>query len=294
MEKLLQWAVNNSDQEELKKNAEAIRKGEVPVDRSKFDPKIIESILGKDDATRMQEALKCITDPEDTIENKEIALDNFELLIEHIDNAKNIENMKMWPTIISLYNAPEPEIRKGALWISGTAVQNNPAAQKAYLANGGLEPLVNLLKNDQNTEVKAKALYAISGLLKHCPSAVEAFELQGGFKLLGDLLKESDNPNMVRKIVFLLNSLMIDNAKVAKLLLEGNLLQELDVVLVKYTKSENQDEDMIEKTLRTLHTLVTQTCTSVSPEMKQHVEEARSTFGQENLGLAAEEWTQLA
>lgn len=62
-----------------------------------------------------------------------------------------------------------------------------------YLANGGLEPLVNLLKNDQDKEVKAKALYAISGLLKHCPSAVEAFELQGGFKLLGDLLKETDS-----------------------------------------------------------------------------------------------------
>lgn len=100
MEKLLQWAVNNSDQEELKKNAEAIRRGEVPVDRSKFDPKVIESILGKDDATRMQgmhsalliyiylgdclaillDALKCITDPNDTLENKEIALDNFELV----------------------------------------------------------------------------------------------------------------------------------------------------------------------------------------------------------------------
>lgn len=53
--------------------------------------------------------------------------------------------------------------------------------------------------------------------------------------------------NMVRKIVFLLNSLMIDNAKVAKLLLDGNLLQELDITLVKYTKSEAQDEDMIEK-----------------------------------------------
>ena len=54
MEKLLQWAVNNSDQDALKKQAEAIRKGEAKADPSKFDPAMIEAILGKDDATRMK------------------------------------------------------------------------------------------------------------------------------------------------------------------------------------------------------------------------------------------------
>lgn len=54
MEKLLQWAVNNSDQDALKKQAEAIRKGETKADPSKFDPAMIEAILGKDDATRMK------------------------------------------------------------------------------------------------------------------------------------------------------------------------------------------------------------------------------------------------
>lgn len=54
MEKLLQWAVNNSNQEELKRQAEAIRRGELKADQSKFDPAVIEAILGKDDATRMK------------------------------------------------------------------------------------------------------------------------------------------------------------------------------------------------------------------------------------------------
>jgi hypothetical protein len=54
MEKLLQWAINNTDQDQLRKDAEAIKRGEIQPDLSKFDPKIIEAILGKDDATRMK------------------------------------------------------------------------------------------------------------------------------------------------------------------------------------------------------------------------------------------------
>lgn len=54
MEKLLQWAIENTDQEQLKKDAEAIKKGEMQADPSKYDPKVIEAILGKDDATRMK------------------------------------------------------------------------------------------------------------------------------------------------------------------------------------------------------------------------------------------------
>lgn len=54
MEKLLQWAVNNSNQEALREQAEAIRRGEARPEPKKFDPELIEAILGKDDATRMR------------------------------------------------------------------------------------------------------------------------------------------------------------------------------------------------------------------------------------------------
>lgn len=60
-----------------------------------------------------------------------IALDNLELLIEGIDNARNIENMKLWPAVIKQLEAKDAEVRKGTAWVCGTAVQNNPEAQKA-------------------------------------------------------------------------------------------------------------------------------------------------------------------
>jgi hsp70-interacting protein len=39
--------------------------------------------------------------------------------------------MKMWEAIIKLLDSPEEDIQVNALWIMGTAVQNNPKAQEA-------------------------------------------------------------------------------------------------------------------------------------------------------------------
>lgn len=58
MEKLLQWAVNNSDNNSLAEQAAAIRRGEALPDPKRYDPKVLEAILGKDDATRMKGILK--------------------------------------------------------------------------------------------------------------------------------------------------------------------------------------------------------------------------------------------
>lgn len=60
MEKLLQWAVDNSNKNSLSEQAEAIRKGEAKIDPSKYDPRILEAILGPDDATRMKGTSKYI------------------------------------------------------------------------------------------------------------------------------------------------------------------------------------------------------------------------------------------
>jgi hypothetical protein len=54
MEKLLQWAVNHTDQNALAEQAAAIRRGEALPDPKRYDPKVLEAILGKDDATRMK------------------------------------------------------------------------------------------------------------------------------------------------------------------------------------------------------------------------------------------------
>ncbi|KAG0170228.1 hsp70 nucleotide exchange factor fes1 [Apophysomyces sp. BC1034] len=292
MEKLLQWAVDNSDTGELQRTAEAIRRGEQVPDPTRYNPAVLEAILGKDDATRMKEAVQCIVDPEDSVENKEIALDNFELLVEGIDNAKNIENMKLWPDLISQLTAKEAAVRKGVAWVCGTAVQNNPDAQKALLRNNGLEPLVTLLKQEENKEVRAKVQYAISGFLKHFPEGVEAFKKLDGFRVLADIIKNADDTPILRKVVFTFNSLMLENSTLASDLIEMGILEDLQAVIIKYTQQE-EDEDMVEKALRTLHTLVTQTKTTVPEQLKKYIVEARDKYGADNLGLDRPEWDDL-
>jgi hypothetical protein len=39
--------------------------------------------------------------------------------------------LKMWPRLLAFFDAPEEELRVGALWIAGTSVQNNPKAKVA-------------------------------------------------------------------------------------------------------------------------------------------------------------------
>ncbi|KAG2211031.1 hypothetical protein INT46_010938 [Mucor plumbeus] len=292
MEKLLQWAVNNSDNNSLAEQAAAIRRGEAVPDPKRYDPKVLEAILGKDDATRMKDAVACISDPEDTIQNKEIALDNLELLIEGIDNARNIENMKLWPAIIKQLDHEAPEIRKGTAWVCGTAVQNNPEAQKAFLENQGLEPLVKLL-NDEDKSVRNKAQYAVSGFLKHHQAGVEAFDKLNGFKSLHDILKNCQDANMLRKVVFLYNSLVFDDSiGLTERLVEDGTLEDLQKVLVKYTKEE-EDEDMVEKALRTIHTIITKSKITPSSELKEQCKAAQEKYGAEYLGLTDSEWKDL-
>lgn len=69
-------------------------------------------------------------------------------LIEQIDNANStftwsqkqtqikecrtdITSMNMWEPLIKLLESPSEAIKVNALWVLGTAVQNNPKAQEA-------------------------------------------------------------------------------------------------------------------------------------------------------------------
>ncbi|CAO3661106.1 unnamed protein product [Umbelopsis vinacea] len=238
----------------------------------------------------MKEAVECVSDPKDTVENKVIALDNLEMLIEGIDNAMNLENMKLWPAIIAQLNNENVEIRKGTAWVCGTAVQNNPKAQQAFLDNNGLEPMLNLLRNPaEDKEVRAKAQYALSGSIKHFPAAIDQFREKGGFDVLADIVKKPEDSSTLRKTIFLYNTLMLENPTVAKLLVSQGIHDALANVLSKAI--EEEDEDLAEKTLRAACTLIEQTSIFVPPKFASEAIRARDKFGADNLGLSTEEWT---
>ncbi|KAL1894151.1 hsp70 nucleotide exchange factor fes1 [Ceratocystis pirilliformis] len=151
---LLKWSIENSGPE-------------IPADkRTQLTPDIIASLMGgPSDAELMKAAIELVTsnDPEITVESKVTALDNFEQLIESLDNANNMANLGLWSPLLTILKSPEPELRRMAAWCVGTAVQNNASSQERMLACGGIPPLVEMaLKEDEEKNVRKKAVYALS------------------------------------------------------------------------------------------------------------------------------------
>ncbi|CAB4396649.1 unnamed protein product [Rhizophagus irregularis] len=246
MEQLLRWSIENSDPS----GGSPQPPPQDDPEKKKIDPEIINAILGKSDATRIREAVEVISNPNETLENKEIAFDNLELLVEQIDNAIDIENMGLWPKILSFISFSETSLRKHAVWVCGTAIQNNIRAQKAFAEKGGIKLILDLLKNpNEDNEIKSKALYAISGAIKHYPPGLEQFDQEKGYETLLSLLQTSSDLTILRKSIFLFNTLLLqDPIKVATRIEEKGLSRQL----VKLLETYGDDEDLADKILRTL------------------------------------------
>ncbi|KAI0324503.1 Fes1-domain-containing protein [Cubamyces sp. BRFM 1775] len=223
MESLLRWSIANSDPRDANQPP--------PQPRSDLDPSIIDMILGKPDSELMKEALAVAVDESKDEDDRLQALDNFEMLIEQIDNANSepfrssledgicdtdgvcvdMEKLKMWEPLHALLtnSSSSEEIQRQVLWILGTAVQNNPAAQHSYLSLSPLSTLLSFLSpSSRSGKTRAKAVYALSGLLKHNAAAVNEMAHAGGWDILRDALEDSDI-SVRRKVAFLLNSLLV-------------------------------------------------------------------------------------
>ncbi|KAJ7271099.1 armadillo-type protein [Mycena rebaudengoi] len=203
MESLLRWGIENTSPND----------GPPPAPRQDLDPAIIDIILGKSDAELMKEDMAVAVDETQSESARIHALDHLEMLIEQIDNANNIEKLKLWdPLQRLLINAPTPAIQMQVLWVIGTALQNNPAAQDAYFVHNPLPVLTRFLvpSPSSTTQIRSKVIYALSGLLKHNATAVATLSRPDvdGWTHLREALQDPDLA-VRRKCIFLLNSLLV-------------------------------------------------------------------------------------
>ncbi|KAL4402514.1 Hsp70 nucleotide exchange factor Fes1 [Malassezia pachydermatis] len=208
-DELLKWGLRNAPVSEDGSSSVAQVAADVAAGRRPdlADPGLYDAIMGKSEAQMMQEELSVAVDTTRTVEDRCTALDNFEMLIEQVDNANNMESMRMWPAVIALLRAAEPEIQMAAAWIVGTAVQNNDKAQAIALGHGVLHTLLPLLTAPR-TDVRNKGVYALSAMLKHYAAAVQQFgEMDGWSKIRVAL--DTEHLGVRRKLVFLLNQLIL-------------------------------------------------------------------------------------
>jgi len=173
---LLAWGIENSNAETGERKTE-------------LNPGLLAQLFGnqKDDATLMKEAMEAILHSDTSLENKMTAFDNFEMMIEQLDNANNIENLKLWPPLLSLLEHEEHELRLMAAWCCGTAVQNNPKSQDGLVKHDGIAKLVDRVLRDPAADVRKKAIYALSSGIRNHDGAMRV-----AMALLPDELKQKD------------------------------------------------------------------------------------------------------
>ncbi|KDR78336.1 hypothetical protein GALMADRAFT_245459 [Galerina marginata CBS 339.88] len=210
MQSILRWSLEHSGD-----NATGDRP---PAERKDLDPAIIDLILGKPDAEQMKEDMAIAVDESKDEEERINALDHLEMLIEHIDNANDLEKLKLWEPLQSLVTKESStlDIKTQGLWVIGTAVQNNPSAQDSFMSHNPLPTLLSFLDpSSPSAAIRAKAIYALSGLLKHNAPAVEALsgpEVDGWIRLRNAL--QDPSISVRRKTVFLLSSLLTPSTAV--------------------------------------------------------------------------------
>ncbi|KAJ9612500.1 hsp70 nucleotide exchange factor fes1 [Cladophialophora chaetospira] len=164
---LLSWGIENSD---------ASRNPNQPATEPKgFSAEALRSLMGgPSDADLMKEAMHIITssDPEITHDSKMTAFDNFEQLVEQIDNANNLEPLGLWTPLLSQLSSASADLRRMAAWCIGTAVQNNVKAQERLLALDGVDALVLVSLDDPDKATRKKAVYALSSAVRNYQPAM--------------------------------------------------------------------------------------------------------------------------
>jgi len=172
LNELLKWSVENSST--TANDPEA-----APPTNRGFNPEALNSLFGgPSDADLMLASMSAIlsTDPEITVDDKLVAFDNFEQLIENLDNANNLGPLALWTPLLSCLEHEESEIKKMAAWCVGTAVQNNEKSQERLFAMNGIPPLVKLaLAEKETAQVRRKAVYALSSACRNYQPAMDVF-----------------------------------------------------------------------------------------------------------------------
>jgi len=172
LNELLKWSVENSST--TTNDPEA-----APPSTRSLNPEALNSLFGgPSDADLMMSSMSAILspDPEITLDDKLIAFDNFEQLIENLDNANNLGPLALWTPLLGCLAHEEADIRRMAAWCVGTAVQNNEKSQERLLAMNGIPPLVKLaLGEKEGSQVRRKAVYALSSACRNYQPAMDVF-----------------------------------------------------------------------------------------------------------------------
>ncbi|GAB7366003.1 hypothetical protein MBLNU230_g7328t1 [Neophaeotheca triangularis] len=170
LNQLLQWSVEHSD---ASRDAQPTDQQRDPAQG--LDPQVLAQLLGApSDADRMKDSMHAIRASDVDVDNKLIAYDNFEQLVEQIDNANNMGALGLWAPLLEQLTAhQEAELRAAAAGCVKTIVQNNVQAQERLLALEGVGKLVTMLVEDEAKVARKRAAGALSSAVRNYQPALD-------------------------------------------------------------------------------------------------------------------------
>ncbi|MCJ1471221.1 hsp70 nucleotide exchange factor fes1 [Pseudocyphellaria aurata] len=173
LNQLLKWSIENADVSRDDRTASTDPKAERPSGQPLNAEALNILMGGPSDADLMREAMAAVQSPDISLENKLVAFDNFEQLIENLDNTNNMQTLGLWTPLVALLRSEEGELRRMAAWCVGTAVQNNVQAQERLLVVGAIPNLITLALHDPSEPVRRKAIYALSSEIRNYQPALD-------------------------------------------------------------------------------------------------------------------------
>lgn len=174
LNELLRWSVQNS--EASRNDPTTVQTDAMRDPSSGLDPELLASLMGApSEADLMKQAMAAIVAPLDQcdLENKLIAWDNFEQLIEGIDNANNMQPLGLWIPLVEQLDSEHSEMRMWAAACLNTAVQNNPACQERCLAIDAVPKLLKQVIEDESLPARKKAAGALSSEVRNYQPAAD-------------------------------------------------------------------------------------------------------------------------
>jgi len=226
MNELLQWAVANSDPEDLKKRAEA---GE---QLPEVDKEIRDLLLGGDsDAVRMRKCVNQVNDRSADEDKQLDALEELEFYVETIDNAIDLPKVGGFEMILGVMrDLPSADVVASALSVFGVCVQNNEVMQQQAADAGFVTELLRLLQLESMPQVQKKSATALSALLRAHGPSTQLFLDEGGvavvMKVIVSAGKNAASPQqqLTQRLWFMLTRLTIENVEIVRALVDATFM----------------------------------------------------------------------
>ena len=174
LNKLLKWSIENSEATRNDVDAPTDPQAQREPNNGLTQEMLAQLMGGPSDADLMKESMAAIHSPDVSHKDKMIAWDNFEQLIEGLDNANNMESLGLWMPLVEKLDDKESEVRMMACWCISTAVQNNVKSQERLLAVGALPKIIDIAINDDTQSVRRKAVSALSSAIRNYQPALDA------------------------------------------------------------------------------------------------------------------------